>query len=183
MTGKNIDQGPCKDSPLINIRAGLFLEVAVVLRNVAMTLLIYTLSVFHFLTLFSLSLRVTSRWTALCFGGLGGCALPFLLSNRSRVVVTSASTEHSVWESPWTKSQRKKEWDSERGREENNLPQSDRRTGLLSSAGAVKAALKEIKRRAHFPRGRHTWPATAAWGHTPPAAPRLYCTESRTFSF
>ncbi len=72
---------------------------------------------------------------------------------------------------------RKREESRREGREEEySLPQSDSWTGQLSSAGAVKAALKEIKRKAHFPCGRHTWPATVAWGQTPPAALRSLCT-------
>jgi len=76
------------------------------------------------------------------------------LSNQSSVVVTSASTEPNAWESPWAERE-KKERKRERG-EEYSLPQSDSWTGQISSAGAVKAALKEIKRKAHFPCGRHT---------------------------
>lgn len=72
--------------------------------------------------------------------------------------------------------EREKESRREGRGEEYSLPQSDSWTGQLSSAGAVKAALKEIKCKAHFSCGRHTWPATAAWGQTPPAALRSYCT-------
>lgn len=76
----------------------------------------------------------------------------------------------------WEREEREEERGKEGRGEEYSLPQSDSWTGQLYSAGAVKAALKEIKRKAHFPCGRHTWPATAAWGQTPPAALRSYCT-------